>query len=190
MSAASLKNLSVNLIKGSISNDIRFLSSGPHAGLNELLLPNNEPGSSIMPGKVNPTQCEALSMVCIQILGLDLSVSIGASQGNFQLNNYQPLMAFNVLTSIRLLTDALNSFKDKCLKGIKANKQRIKEYLENNLILATALNPHIGYDKAAQIVKMAVKEKISLKESAIKSGFVTKEQFEKWVKPEDMIKIS
>ena len=142
-----------------------------------------------MPGKVNPTQCEALSMVCMQVVGLDLSVSIGASHGNFQLNNYQPLMAFNVLTSIRLLTDALNSFKEKCLSGIKANKEKIAQYLENNLILATALNPHIGYDKAAQIVKTAVKEKISLKESAIKSGFVSKEQFEKWVKPKSMIKV-
>lgn len=183
--SGSLKTLAVSLLK--IGNDIRLMSSGPRCGLSELILPANEPGSSIMPGKVNPTQCEALTMVCSQVIGQDLSLSLGGLQGHLQLNAFKPLIFFNCLKSLRLLTDSLNNFREKALRGLKANKEKIKEHLENSLMLATALNPHIGYDKSAQIVKYAFKHNKTLKESGVELGFLTKEEFNRWVQTKKMI---
>lgn len=184
--SGSFKTLAVSLMK--IANDIRLLGSGPRCGLGELLLPAGEPGSSIMPGKINPTQCEALAMLSAQVIGQDLSVTLGGSGGHLQLNTFKPLIIFNSLRSAHLLSDGLNNFRKKCLEGLKANEKKLKENLENSLMLVTALNPHIGYDKAARIAKAAHEKGSSLKEAAIQSGFVTKEQFEKWIRPETMIK--
>ncbi|MEE6475289.1 hypothetical protein FKM82_010686 [Ascaphus truei] len=170
-----------------IANDIRFLGSGPRSGLGELILPENEPGSSIMPGKVNPTQCEAVTMVAAQVMGNHVAITIGCSNGHFELNVFKPLIIKNVLNSIRLLGDASVSFADNCVVGIQANIERINKLMSESLMLVTALNPHIGYDKAAKIAKTAHKDGATLKETAIKLGFLTSEQFDQWVKPEDML---
>lgn len=181
----ALKGIAITLNK--ISNDIRFLASGPRSGIGEISLPANEPGSSIMPGKVNPTQSEALTMVCAQIIGNDTSISFGATQGHFQLNVFKPMIASNLIESCKLLADACNSFNKNCLKGIKANKEVIKEKLNNSLMLVTALNPKIGYYKAAEIANKAHENGTTLKEEAIKLGYVSSEEYDKWVKPENMI---
>ena len=170
-----------------MANDIRWLASGPRSGLGEITLPANEPGSSIMPGKVNPTQCEALAMVAVQVMGNDTAIGVAASQGNFELNVYLPLIAFDLLQSIRLLTDALHSFSDKCLKGLVVNEDRMADLLEQSLMLVTALNTHIGYDKGAEIAKKAFNEGTTLKDSALSLGYVTEEEYENWVRPEKMI---
>jgi len=183
--SGSLKTLAVSLLK--IGNDIRLMSSGPRCGLAELILPANEPGSSIMPGKVNPTQCEALTMLACQVIGQDLSVSLGGGQGHFQLNAFKPLIFYNCLNSLRLLNDGLNNFRERALQNMKANKSKIKEDLEKSLMLVTALNPHIGYDKASEIAKYAYEKNKTLKESAIELGFLTAEQFDKWIQPKKMI---
>src|SRR5579862_4239967 len=182
--SAALRTLAGALLK--IANDIRWYACGPRAGLAELRLPENEPGSSIMPGKINPTQCEALTMVAVQVFGNDHAVAFGGSQGNFQLNVYKPVMLHNVLTSIELLADACRSFCDRCAIGIEPNKKRIKEHLDGCLMLVTALNPHIGYEKAAKISLTAYHEDITLREAAVKLGFLTGEQFDCWVRPEEM----
>ena len=181
----ALKGIAIALNK--ISNDIRFLASGPRSGIGEISLPANEPGSSIMPGKVNPTQCEALTMVCAQVIGNDTSISFGATQGHFQLNVFKPMIASNLIESCKLLADACNSFNANCLKGIKANKKVIDEKLNNSLMLVTALNPKIGYYKAAEIANKAHENGTTLKEEAIKLGYLSSEQYDEWVKPENMI---
>lgn len=181
----TLKGLAASLMK--IANDVRWLASGPRSGLGEISIPENEPGSSIMPGKVNPTQCEALTMLCAQVLGNDVAVNIGGASGNFELNVFRPLVAHNVLQSIRLLADGMVSFDEHCAVGIEPNRGRIEELLERSLMLVTALNPHIGYDKAAFIAKKAHKEGSSLREAAIASGYLTPEQFDAWVVPANMI---
>src|SRR5574341_643502 len=183
--SGALKTLAASLTK--IANDVRWLASGPRAGLRELLIPENEPGSSIMPGKVNPTQSEAMTMVCAQVMGNDVAISIGGISGAFELNVYKPLMIFNLLNSIRLLADACESFNEHCAAGIEANLPVIKENMNASLMLVTALKPHIGYDKAAQIAKKAHKEGKSLREAAIELDFVSAEEFDKMVRPEDMI---
>jgi fumarate hydratase class II len=183
--SGALNTLAVALMK--IANDIRFLGSGPRCGLGELSLPENEPGSSIMPGKVNPTQCEAITMVCAQVMGNHTAVTIGGSNGHFELNVFKPLIIKNVLHSVALLGDSCESFNLNCVEGMVANRDKIKQILNESLMLVTALNPHIGYDKAAHIAKTAHKEGTTLKESALKSGFVTAEQYDKWVVPEDML---
>ena len=182
--SGALKTLAASLMK--IANDVRWLASGPRAGLGELVLPENEPGSSIMPGKVNPTQSEALTMVAVQVFGNDLATSFGGSQGNFELNVYKPVMIHNFLQSVRLLHDALRSFVEFCISGIELNRDQIDTHLRSSLMLVTALNPHIGYDKAAQVAKNAHKKKISLRDSAIELGFLTGEEFDRLVKPEEM----
>jgi fumarate hydratase class II len=182
--SGSLRTLAGALMK--IGNDVRWYACGPRAGFGELKLPENEPGSSIMPGKINPTQCEALTMVAVQVFGNDHAVAFAGSQGNFQLNVYKPVMLHNVLTSIELLTDACRSFCDRCAIGIEPNEKRIKEHLDNSLMLVTALNPHIGYEKAAKISLTAYREDLSLREAALKLGFVTGDQFDAWVRPEEM----
>jgi fumarate hydratase class II len=164
-----------------------MLSSGPRCGIGEIVIPDNEPGSSIMPGKVNPTQPEALTMVCAQVIGNDVAVSVGGSMGHFELNVFKPLIAANVLQSARLIGDACVSFTEKCANGIEANLPVVKQHLENSLMLVTALNTHIGYEKAAKIAKTAHKEGKTLREAAIGLGYLTNEQFDAWVKPEDMI---
>ena len=181
----TLKGLAASLMK--IANDVRWLASGPRSGLGEITIPENEPGSSIMPGKVNPTQCEALTMLCAQVFGNDVAVNIGGASGNFELNVFRPLVAHNVLQSIRLLADGMVSFDEHCAVGIEPNRGRIEELLERSLMLVTALNPHIGYDKAAFIAKKAHKEGSSLREAAIASGYLTPEQFDAWVVPANMI---
>ncbi len=183
--SGALKNLAVSLMK--IANDIRLLGSGPRCGFGELHLPENEPGSSIMPGKVNPTQSEAMTMVCAQVIGNDVAVSVGGLNGHFELNVFKPVIVFNVLNSIRLLSDAMESFTENCLVGIEANRAQIKKHLENSLMLVTALNPHIGYDKAAQIAKTAHKNGTTLKDEAVRLGFMTDEEFDRAVRPEEMI---
>ncbi len=183
--SGALKTLACALMK--IANDVRWLSSGPRCGIGEILIPENEPGSSIMPGKVNPTQCEALTMVCCQIIGNDMAVTVAGSQGNFELNVYKPVIIFNVLNSIELLTDAMESFNVHCAAGIEPNVPRIKELLDKSLMLVTALNPHIGYDKAAKIAKKAHAEGSTLKEAAVATGYLTAEQFDLWVRPGDMV---
>lgn len=183
--SGALKALAANCMK--MGNDIRWLASGPRSGLGEITLPANEPGSSIMPGKVNPTQCEALAMVAVQVMGNDTTIGIAASQGNFELNVYLPLIAFDLLQSIRLLTDALHSFSDNCLKGLVVNEERMAELLERSLMLVTALNTHIGYDKGAEIAKKAFSEGSTLKEAALSLGYVSEEEYEAWVRPEKMI---
>lgn len=182
--SGALKRSAVSLMK--IANDIRILSSGPRSGIGEIIIPDNEPGSSIMPGKVNPTQPEALTMVCAQVIGNDVAVSIGGLQGHFELNVFKPLIASNVLQSARLLGDACVSFNDKCAIGIEPNKEIIKKHLDNSLMLVTSLNTHIGYENAAKIAKKAHKENKTLKQAAIELGLVTAEQFDQWVRPEDM----
>src|SRR5467141_3109966 len=179
-----LKTLAASLMK--IANDIRWLASGPRCGLGELIIPENEPGSSIMPGKVNPTQSEAMTMVCVQVFGNDATVTFAGSQGNFELNVYKPVMIHNLLHSIRLLHDACHGFVEYCIKGIELNREQIDEHLKDSQMLVTALNPHIGYDRAAQVAKNAHKKKISLRESALELGFLTAEEFDKYVKPEEM----
>lgn len=181
----ALKMLAVSLTK--IANDIRMMASGPRSGIGEILIPENEPGSSIMPGKVNPTQCEALTMVCAQIMGNDVTLTIGGMQGHYELNVFKPVMAANFLQSALLLGDACRSFDEHCAKGIEPNLKRINELVQNSLMLVTALNPKIGYYKAAEIAQTAHKKGITLKEAAVGLGYVTSEDFDAWVKPEDMV---
>ena len=181
----ALNVIACSLMK--IANDIRFLGSGPRCGFGELLLPENEPGSSIMPGKVNPTQCEAITMVAAQVIGNQTAVSVGGSNGHFELNVFKPMMVRNVLQSTRLIGDACQSFSKNCVRGIKANEERIDKLLNESLMLVTALNPYIGYDKAATIAKTAHKEGSTLKEAAVKLGFLTEQQFEEWVIPNKML---
>ena len=183
--SGALKRAAVALMK--IANDVRMLSSGPRCGIGEIIIPDNEPGSSIMPGKVNPTQPEALTMVCAQVVGNDVAVSIGGMTGHFELNVFKPLIAANVLQSARLLGDACVSFNDNCAVGIQANLPVIQKHLENSLMLVTALNPYIGYENAAKIAKKAHKEDKTLKEAAVELGLLTPEQFDEWVRPEKMI---
>lgn len=183
--SGALNTTAVSLMK--IANDIRLLGSGPRSGIGELLLPENEPGSSIMPGKVNPTQCEAMTMVCAQVMGNNVAVTVGGSNGHFELNVFKPLIVFNVLNSIRLLADASESFNEHCVAGIKANKEQIQKHLDHSLMLVTALNPFIGYDKAAQIAKTAHKNGTTLKAEAVNLGFLSAEEFDSIVKPEKMI---
>jgi fumarate hydratase class II len=181
----ALKALAANLMK--IANDVRWLASGPRCGLGEIFIPENEPGSSIMPGKVNPTQCEALTMVAVQVMANDVAVGMAASQGNFQLNVFMPVCIYNFLQSVRLLTDGVRSFNDHCAAGIKADQEKMHANLHNSLMLVTALNPHIGYDNAAKTVKKAHAENISLKEAAVGLGFLTAEKFDQVFHPEAMI---
>ncbi|HKB87159.1 MAG TPA: class II fumarate hydratase [Ignavibacteriaceae bacterium] len=180
-----LKTLAASLMK--IANDVRWLGSGPRCGIGELQLPENEPGSSIMPGKVNPTQSEAMTMVCTQVFGNDVAVNFGGASGNFELNVFKPVIIFNVLNSTRLISDACESFTDNCVVGIEANKANIKKNLENSLMLVTALNPHIGYDNAAKVAKKAHKEHTTLKEAVVALGLLTAEKFDEAVRPENMI---
>jgi len=184
-SHGALKVLAVALTK--IANDVRWLASGPRSGLGELSIPENEPGSSIMPGKVNPTQCEALTMLCAQVLGNDVALSVGAASGNFELNVYKPMIIHNFLQSARLLADGMRSFEAHCVRGIAANEARIAALVEASLMLVTALAPHIGYDKAAQIAKRAHASNGTLRAAAIDSGYVSAEQFDLWVRPQDMV---
>ena len=181
----ALKTLAASLTK--IANDVRWLASGPRSGLGEISIPENEPGSSIMPGKVNPTQSEAMTMLCAQVLGNDVAINVGGASGNFELNVFKPLIIHNFLQSVRLLADGAESFNDRCAAGIEPRRERIAELLENSLMLVTALNPHIGYDKAAEIAKKAHWEGTSLKQAALALGYVTAEQFEAWVRPEKMV---
>lgn len=183
--SGALKRTAVSLMK--IANDIRMLSSGPRSGIGEIIIPDNEPGSSIMPGKVNPTQPEAMTMVCAQVIGNDVAVTVGGMNGHFELNVFKPVMAANVLQSARLIGDACVSFNDKCAIGIEANNDIIQRHLENSLMLVTALNPHIGYEKAAKIAKKAHKENKTLREAAVELGYLTSEEFTAWVKPENMV---
>lgn len=184
-SHGALKQIAVSLFK--IAQDIRMMASGPRSGIGEIFIPENEPGSSIMPGKVNPTQPEALTMVCSQILGNDVTISFAGTQGHYELNVFKPVMAYNFLQSAQLLGDACVSFDKHCAKGIKANETKIKELLDNSLMLVTALNPHIGYENAAKIAKTAHQNGTTLKEETVKSGLLTAEEFDKWVNPKDMI---
>ena len=181
----ALKGLAASLMK--IANDVRWLASGPRSGLGEIAIPENEPGSSIMPGKVNPTQCEALTMLCCQVLGNDVAINIGGASGNFELNVFRPMVIHNFLQSARLLADGMASFDHHCAQGIEPRRERIAELLERSLMLVTALNPHIGYDKAAQIAKAAHQGGLGLREAALASGHVTAEQFDAWVRPQDMV---
>ena len=183
--SSALKNTAVSLMN--IANNIRLLGSGPRCGIGEIILPANEPGSSIMPGKVNPTQCEAMTMVCAQVIGNDLTISISGMQGHFQLNVFKPVIIYDFLNSAQLIADASISFAKNCILGIIPNYKNIKNHLNNSLMLVTALNTHIGYEKAAIIAKKAHKENLSLREAAIKSGFVTEKEFDLWVKPENMV---
>ena len=183
-SHSALKQIAVSLNK--IANDIRLMASGPRSGIGELILPANEPGSSIMPGKVNPTQCEALTMVCAQVMGNDVAVTIGGTQGHYELNVFKPLMAANTIESAQLIGDACSSFTQNCIKGIEPNYKRINNLVQDSLMLVTALNTKIGYYKAAEIAKKAYDEGGSLKEASLKLGYMTEEQFDKWVRPEDM----
>jgi fumarate hydratase class II len=184
-SHGALKQLAVSLNK--IANDIRLLASGPRSGIGELNIPANEPGSSIMPGKVNPTQCEALTMVCAQVMGNDMAIAVGGAQGHYELNVFKPLMAANFIQSARLLADACVSFNDHCAVGIEPNEKNIKAHVDNSLMLVTALNTHIGYDKAAKIAKTAHQNGTTLREEALNLGFLTEEEFDKWVRPENMV---
>lgn len=182
----AMKGLAANLMK--IANDIRWLASGPRCGLGEILIPENEPGSSIMPGKVNPTQCEALTMVCVQVMGNDAAIGFAASQGNFELNVFKPVIIYNFLQSLDLLADAMRSFNEHCAVGIQPDKEKIDHNLHNSLMLVTALNPHIGYENAAKVAKNAHKKRISLKESCLELGLLSEADFDKYVVPENMIK--
>ena len=184
--SSALKTVSGSLFK--IANDIRWLASGPRSGIGEILIPANEPGSSIMPGKVNPTQCEAMTMVCTQVMGNDVTISVAGASGNFELNVYRPVIAYNIIQSIRLLTDACDSFRVHCVDGIEANEERIHSNLYNSLMLVTTLNPHIGYDKAAEVAKKAYKDNLSLREAIIDLGYMSGEEFDQLVQPEKMIR--
>ena len=184
--SGALKTVAGSLFK--IANDVRWLASGPRSGIGEILLPANEPGSSIMPGKVNPTQCEAMTMVCTQVMGNDVTISFAGASGNFELNVYRPVMAYNIIQSIRLLADACDSFRIHAVDGIEANEERIHSNLYNSLMLVTALNPHIGYDKAAEVAKKAYKDNSSLREAIIALGYLSGEDFDRLVQPEKMIK--
>ena len=184
--SSALKTVAVSLFK--IANDLRWLASGPRSGIGEVVLPANEPGSSIMPGKVNPTQCEAMTMVCTQVMGNDTTITFAGASGNFELNVYRPVIAFNILQSIRLLADACDSFLVNAVEGIEPNEQRIHENLYNSLMLVTALNPHIGYDKAAKVAKKAYTENLSLREAIVELGYMGAEEFDKLVQPEKMIR--
>jgi fumarate hydratase class II len=184
--SGALNVLAASLMK--IANDIRLLGSGPRCGIGEIILPENEPGSSIMPGKVNPTQCEAMTMVCTQVMGNHMTVTVAGSQGHFELNVYKPVIIFNVLQSIRLIADACRSLTDNCVVGIQADEKRIRKLVDESLMLVTALNPHIGYDNAAKIAKKAHAEGSSLKEAGIALGLLTAEQFDEWIRPEDMVR--
>ncbi|MCM3767339.1 class II fumarate hydratase [Neobacillus niacini] len=181
----ALKALAADLMK--IANDIRWLASGPRSGFGELTIPANEPGSSIMPGKVNPTQSEALTMVACQVFGNDATIGFAASQGNFELNVFKPVIIYNLIQTIGLLTDGIHSFNEKCAVGIEANLEVIKQHVDRSLMLVTALNPYIGYEKAAEIAKLAFNENRTLKEAALKTGYVTADQFDEWIKPENMV---
>ena len=181
----ALKQIAVSLNK--IANDIRMMASGPRSGIGEILIPANEPGSSIMPGKVNPTQCEAVTMVAAQVMGNDVAIAVGATQGHYELNVFKPLICANFLQSARLLGDACISFEEHCVAGIEPNEARIKELVNNSLMLVTALNTKIGYYKAAEIANTAHKNGTTLREEAIRLGYVTPEEFDAWVKPEDMV---
>ncbi len=182
--SGSLKTLAGSLMK--IANDIRWLASGPRCGLGELTLPENEPGSSIMPGKVNPTQCEAITMVAVQVIGNDTAIGIAGSQGNFELNVFKPVIIYNFLHSVRLLSDACHSFTAHCAVGIEVNRERLEHYVHDSLMLVTALSPIVGYDKAAQIAHTAHVDRSKLRHAAVKLGFLTEEEFDKHVKPEQM----
>jgi len=182
---ASLKTVCVSLNK--IANDVRWLASGPRSGIGEITIPENEPGSSIMPGKVNPTQCEAVTMLCAQVMGNDVAVTVGGASGNFELNVFKPVIAYNFLMSARLIADGCDSFREHCVEGIEPNHDRLRENLERSLMLVTALNPHIGYDNAARIAKTAHRSGKTLKEAAVELGLVTPEQFDEWVRPEKMV---
>jgi len=184
--SGALKTLAAALMK--IANDLRWLGSGPRSGLGEINLPANEPGSSIMPGKVNPTQSEMVTQVVCQVYGNDLTISMAGSQGNFELNVFKPVMAYNILQSIELLADACRSFTEHAVQGIEPNRKNIERNLKNSLMLVTALNRHIGYDKAAEIALKAWREDKTLKEAALELGYVTEEEFEAWVRPEDMVR--
>ena len=184
--SSALKTVAVSLFK--IANDLRWLASGPRSGIGEVVLPANEPGSSIMPGKVNPTQCEAMTMVCTQVMGNDTAITFAGASGNFELNVYRPVIAFNILQSIRLLSEACDSFLVNAVEGIEPNEQRIHENLYNSLMLVTALNPHIGYDKAAKVAKKAYKENLSLREAIVELGYMGADEFDKLVQPEKMIR--
>jgi fumarate hydratase class II len=183
--SGSLNTVATSLMK--IANDIRLLGSGPRCGFGELTLPENEPGSSIMPGKVNPTQCEAMTMVCVQVMGNNTAITIAGSNGHFELNVFKPVIIYNILQSVNLLSDACSSFVDHCIVGIEANSKRIEELLNKSLMLVTSLNPHIGYDNAAKIAKTAHKEGLTLREAAIASGLLSEAEFDQWVRPEEMI---
>ena len=183
--SSALKTVSGSLFK--IANDIRWLASGPRSGIGEILIPANEPGSSIMPGKVNPTQCEAMTMVCTQVMGNDVTITVAGASGNFELNVYRPVIAYNIIQSIRLLTDACDSFRVHCVDGIEANEERIRSNLYNSLMLVTTLNPHIGYDKAAEVAEKAYKDNLSLREAIIDLGYMSGEEFDQLVQPEKMI---
>jgi fumarate hydratase class II len=182
--SGALKALAASLMK--IANDIRWLASGPRCGLGELTIPENEPGSSIMPGKVNPTQCEAMTMVCVQVMGNDAAIGFAGSQGNFELNVFKPVMIYNFLHSVQLVTDTCHSFVEHCAMGIEANRDRIESYVKNCLMLVTALNPKIGYDNAAKIAKTAHKQGINLREAALQLGLISGEEFDRVVVPERM----
>src|SRR5262249_20397962 len=184
-SHGALKTLAASLMK--IANDVRWLASGPRSGLGEITIPENEPGSSIMPGKVNPTQSEAMTMLCCQVMGNDVAINFGGSMGNFELNVFKPLIIYDFLWSVRLLADGCVSFNDNCAVGIAANRERIDQLMRNSLMLVTALNPHIGYDNAAKIAKHAHKTGKTLREAAIELKLLTGEQFDQWVKPEEMV---
>jgi fumarate hydratase class II len=184
--SGALNVLAVSLMK--IANDVRFLGSGPRCGLGEIALPANEPGSSIMPGKVNPTQAEALTMVCTQVMGNHVTVTVAGSNGHFELNVYKPVMIYAFLQSARLLADASRSFVDNCIAGIEPNRARIDQLMHESLMLVTALNPHIGYDNAAKVAKKAFAENTTLKKAAVALGLLTAEQFDQWVRPEDMLR--
>ena len=181
----ALKGLAASLMK--IANDVRWLASGPRCGIGELSIPENEPGSSIMPGKVNPTQCEAMTMLCCQVMGNDVGVNMGGASGNFELNVYRPMIIHNVLQSIRLLADGMESFNEHCAVGIEPNRERIDQLLNESLMLVTALNTHIGYDKAAEIAKKAHKEGLTLKNAALALGYLSAEEFDRWVRPQEMV---
>lgn len=181
----AMKALAADMMK--IANDVRWLSSGPRCGLGEIFIPENEPGSSIMPGKVNPTQCEAITMVAVQVMGNDMTVGMAASQGNFQLNVFLPVTAYNFLQSARLLTDGILSFNERCVSGIKANREKMHENLHRSLMLVTSLNPYIGYDNAAKVAKKAHKENLSLKEACLELGFMSEEEFDKVFHPEELV---
>ena len=183
--SGSLKTIAGSLFK--IANDIRWLASGPRSGIGEIIIPSNEPGSSIMPGKINPTQCEAMTMVCTQVMGNDTTITIAGASGNFELNVYRPVLAYNIIQSIRILSDATNSFRKNCVEGIKPNEERINTNLYNSLMLVTALNSHIGYDKAAEVAKKAYQDNTSLREAIIALDYMSGEDFDKLVQPEQMI---